>query len=230
MLLFITDLPTMEGVVRGPENCQLGFYERAQEAGLYRIDLSAPPKVFLLEDGPGCPQADKCRTKEHLAPGDEVMISHQSASGDYACVWYKPKGDPRSPGKIGWVPTRTLEPLPIQVSPDAEAWTGRWYGGLGQQLDLAAPGEGKVRVSGPGTTADDIAGAPPAALDILLPVNDYRAEAAWSLANPAKLRAVDKARNDDCVLRLQLQQDILVVKDNGRCGGGDFTGVYRKGG
>lgn len=228
MLLFVTDLPTMEGVVRGPENCQTGFYERAQEAGLYRIDPSAPPRVFLLEDGPGCPQADKCRTKDRLAPGDEVMISHQSASGDYACAWYKPKADPRDPGKIGWVPTGVLEPLPIEVGPDAEAWAGQWYGGTGQQLDITVPGDGKLQVKGPGTTAQDIVGTPPVPLDALLPVDQFRAEAAWSMAAPAKLRPVDKARPDDCVVRLQLQQDILVVKDNDRCGGASFTGVYRK--
>ena len=103
-----------------PMSCRNGgFMSRPELVSAGRIIDAAGPRVHLYNDDEGCPEAETCRQKAYLVPGDEVLVAQRD--GAWVCVWYFGKRREY----VGWLPAGTVAFAP-KTTPALEDWVGTW--------------------------------------------------------------------------------------------------------
>ncbi|APG04839.1 hypothetical protein BJI69_13680 [Luteibacter rhizovicinus DSM 16549] len=195
--------------------CRNGLFSSSESHWAMARVMGSEP-VALLEDMSNCPEggAPACESGEYAKPGERVILGQ--SSGEYRCA-YAP--DAQGGGRAGWIPSRRLRLLPIVAVPPVGAWTGMWSNGT-DRLRLTANADGTLSGQGnaywPGPPGTNIA-------PLARHFGGISARAA-----PMGQRL--ELKQSACQVTAWLLNDLLVVDDNGQCGGMNvrFSGVYRK--
>jgi hypothetical protein len=172
------------------------------------------------DDCPGAGQV--CRSKAYVVPGDKVIVAEDKAPGLVCAAFVNRKGTVTA----GWLSEKAVDIRPI-AQPPITAWLGQWKylnsnitikrGKATGSLDLegdswvkryqsanegAFSGEGVIPRGNTLAFADDA----------------------------GKTVPIEKADKISCALTFALIHDVMIVYDNGNCGGAGvyFTGFYRR--
>lgn len=185
-------------------------------------------------DQASCPAAAACESEAHVAPGDLVLVGRRFE--DFVCASYSGSNDKQA---IGWLPVKSLDPLPPLADPRAGDWIGDWKGG-GDSARLAKPGDRRANIRiergerGFLTLEGDVAYV----VRPRAPLRSGVLQAGRLKPGPAMLAFVgdddekrfEQAEDGECAARIRRVAQFLLLEDNGYCGGMaiSFTGVYRR--
>ncbi|MGA2893197.1 MAG: hypothetical protein ABSE22_10025 [Xanthobacteraceae bacterium] len=188
------------------------------------------PHVNFIKSGwedAACPaDGASCSAQAYLVPGDLVLLGKSFSSENnavYTCASYQSAEDRKQRWTNGWLPAASLAAVTPVAAPVRADWIGAWVH-AGGEIDIAGAGEGSLKIHGEAIYR--------AAQDVHNGVIDATAKPAQGLlafADDGRV-AVDKAGADSCLVRMRRVEALLVVEDNGNCGGVDvtFTGFYRR--
>jgi hypothetical protein len=207
-----------------PGDCLDIDFDVSRPAPIAKLATDKPHVNFIKSnwEDPACPaDGASCLQKSYLVPGDMVLIGKTNAA--FTCVSYQSAADPHQRWTNGWLPTAGLAPVtptPVPAGPD---WLGAWVRADGE-IDIKSTADGGVAVHGEAIYR--------AAQDIHNGVIDATTKperGVLAFADDGSV-ALDKAGADSCLVRMRRAESLLVVEDNGHCGGIDvsFTGFYRK--
>jgi hypothetical protein len=185
----------------------------------------AKPRVHYVKsawDDPSCPaDTEACRAKAYLVPGDLVLIGR--TRGAYTCVSYQSPRDTKQAWTNGWMSTSALEPVAAAAAPKPADWLGTWKH-TGGEITIERAKAGKLAISGEQVY--------PAAQSVHTGVIGAEATPSGAYLSFAEDGTVefDKAEEGSCQVRMQRLGALLLVEDNGACGGVmvTFTGLYRR--
>jgi hypothetical protein len=207
-----------------PGDCLGIDFDVHHPAAIAKITADKPRVNFTKSawQDAACPAAtDTCTESAYLVPGDLMLVGKSNTA--YICATYQSADDPKQRLTNGWLPSASLAPVAPAAAPMASDWIGGWVH-AGAEIDISNAANGGVTIHGEAIfrAAEDIhngvvdATAKPE-LGILTFADDGRV-------------AFDKAGADSCLMRMRRVEALLVVEDNGNCGGIDvtFTGFYRK--
>jgi hypothetical protein len=205
-----------------PSDCLGIDFDVSHPAPIAKLATDKPHVSFIKSgwEDAACPaDGESCLQKSYLVPGDMVLIGKTNAA--FTCVSYQSAADPRWTN--GWLPTASLTPVTPAPSPALADWLGAWVHADGE-IDIKNAADGGVAVHGEAIYR--------AAQDIHNGVIDATAkpeQGVLAFADDGSA-ALDKASPDSCLVRMRRAEALLVVEDNGHCGGVDvtFTGFYRK--
>jgi hypothetical protein len=186
--------------------------------------ISVAPQVHYVKgptENPSCP-ADiaACRSDAYLSPGDLVLANNLRAP--YTCVTHQSLQATQQIWSNGWFPSASLASVAPLRTPRPADWIGTWSH-PGGEIRIEPADKGKLAILGfqayPGTQ-NEHTGA-------------MQAQAAPS---GATLGFADDGSKpfgkdeNDCQVRMQRVDTLLIVEDNGLCGGVavTFTGFYRR--
>ncbi len=200
------------------DTCRNGSFP-ANETAVGRAQVIGAGRVALLGDDDGCPaETSKCRGTTVLVPGAIVLSGHRH--GAYLCAFAPTHDD------AGYVAAARLKPLPVDAVPRAQdlgrrlAATGTTRSGSDRQgasTTLTADGEAYWPSAHP--SARQFPGGPN--------VGDLSGTA---MPKGAAVTFADASDPQACSATLRLIGDVLIVADNGACGGMNvsFSGAYRR--
>jgi hypothetical protein len=192
--------------------------------------VTAEPRVNFVKSpydddfkAEGCPAATSaCRKKSYLVAGDLVLVG--KTEHNFTCVSYQSQPAKKPYWTTGWLPNSALTPVAPMASPQTSDWIGNWDhphggieikpGGIGGRLQI----DGIMVVP----TAQDFHNG---TIDAqVMPQKDSIAflDDGWF---PFETKC-----DGGCRVRMQRIGPLLVVEDNGDCGGAGvtFTGLYRR--
>ena len=182
------------------------------------------PKVFYVKSAweeASCPaETEACQRKAWLVPGDLVLTGR--TSGPFTCVAYQSPNDKKQVWTNGWIRSASLSPVAPSHARRLADWTGTWAHAGGEitirerKSKLQIEGEHTTPAAGGAHSGVIGAEASPDG-DILAFAEDGTTPFA-------------QAQEGDCQVRIQRFGPLLVVEDNGNCGGSmvTFTGFYRR--
>jgi hypothetical protein len=185
----------------------------------------AGPRAHFVKshwEDAACPaDTEACRAKAYLVPGDLALAG--ATRGSYTCVAYQSPRDKKQIWTSGWIATTALAPVARTPARKLSDWIGTWVH-TGGEITISASKNGALEIEGeqtyPGAQEvhSGVLGA------IARPADDILA-----FAEDGKV-AFDKADEDACHVRMQRIGALLLVEDNGHCGGSSvtFTGLYRR--
>jgi hypothetical protein len=183
------------------------------------------PQVNLIKsnwEDAACPaDRDGCRQQSYLVPGDMVLIGKTNAA--YTCVSYQSAADPKQHWINGWLPAASLTPVAPLPAPARADWLGAWVH-AGGEIDITNAADGGVTIHG-----EAIYRAAQDTHNGVIDATVKLEQGVLAFADDGRV-AFDKAGADACLVRMRRAEALLVVEDNGHCGGADvtFTGFYRK--
>ncbi len=172
------------------------------------------------DDCPGAGAA--CRRKGYVVRGDRVIVAEDKTPG-FVCAGFV---DRRGTVSAGWLPESAVEVRPAP-QPPLGRWLGKWRylnsnitvsrGKTPGTLDIEGDSFSKRYQS---VNTGDIAG------EGVRPDGNAMAFA----DSVGETVPIEKADKTDCVLKFALIHEVMVVEDNGNCGGAGvyFTGIYRR--
>jgi hypothetical protein len=151
-----------------------------------------------------------------VVSGDELLTGR--SAGAYVCALFPGRGG----GSAGWVQRARLQALPVEASPSLSAWAGHWANG-DDTISLTVKGaalvaDGNAYWPSAHPSASQFPGGPN--------LGDLS-----GTARPTGARLVFADLDPQaCSATLTLIGVLLVVSDNGACGGQNvsFSGVYRR--
>jgi hypothetical protein len=203
----------------------MGFdFDAKKPAVIYRVTTAAPKVYFTrnaLEDA-SCPaDTAACRGRAYLVPGDLVFTG--KTNGGYTCVAYQAIHSAAQGWTNGWIASANLTPVAPAPASQAGDWTGTWRHVSGTITITAAKG-GQLAIAGE---------------HVYPTAGGVRTGEISSNARPAggivafvdgEDTPFDKAKEGDCLVRMQRVDALLVVEDNWQCGGAmvTFTGFYQR--
>jgi hypothetical protein len=188
--------------------------------------IADEPQTFFVRnasDDASCPaEGDACLTKAYLVPGDLVLVG--KTHGTFTCVSYQSAIDRKQNWTNGWLPSGTMTPVMPAPATSRSDWIGGWIH-AGGEIDIRAVKKGSLNIHGEQVY--------PAAQDFHNGVIDATAKPANGLlqfADDGRVPFDKAASGAACLVRMQRVEALLVVEDNGQCGGVlvTFTGFYRK--
>lgn len=202
---------------------------------LMRVE-SAAPRVHFIEsrskEKPSCPsEADACKRKGFVVPGDVVLAPVQSAP--VLCTSYIAPGAKRVKGTFtetsGYLLASVLKDVPASASKPDE-WIGQWSRSAEAEITISATSGGKLKVAGTATFgALDPSRVKRGAVN-MGELEGERAPKGHMLALGEGYDGSKPFGDDrgECRAKLRLFGRYLVVEDNGGCGGLNvsFTGIY----
>jgi hypothetical protein len=173
--------------------------------------------LAFLNDTDGCPnETAACRQRAYVVAGNVLLTGR--GSGPYVCAFFPN----RVGGSAGWVQRARLSLLPVPAAPPIGAWTGHWANGDDTIALTAKAGA---------LTADGSAWWPSAHPSSSQFPGGPNTGDLGGTARPNGA-AVVFTDNDPsgCTATLTLVGTLLVVADNGGCGGQNvsFSGVYQR--
>lgn len=203
----------------------MGFdFDAGRPAVISRVDGAAAKAFFVRSawENAACP-ADTmaCRGRAYLVPGDLVLTG--KVSGVYTCVAFQALNDRKQIWTNGWIASARLAPVAPASATQSSDWTGTWRH-TGGEITIKPAKGGKLSVAGEHTY--------PVAGNVR--TGDFAADVAPAGGVLAFVdggdKPFDKAAEDECRVRMQRVGAILVVEDNGTCGGAmvTFTGLYQR--
>jgi len=191
-----------------------------KEAKLYFI--SGPRK-----QAPACPSdANACRLKVYLVPGDEVLTN--ATDDPYVCAKFKSQSFVET---ISYLPRASLE-LVLPDHPSIEKWNGTWRRDPEAEIVLKSTGDEVIVVGSATWGSGDPRRVKRGA------VHTGELEGAFRPRGRVLAIGYDPDRSgfppakdeasEACAAKLELVGRYLVVEDNGRCGGVNvsFNGLY----
>ena len=186
--------------------------------------VSNAPKINYVKsasENASCPaETENCRSAAYLVPGELILTNRLHAP--YTCVTYQSPQDTRQIWTNALFPSASLVPLAPLSMPRTADWVGTWTH-AGGEIRIETGANGKLAILGfqayPGAL-NDHTGAMQAAAT---PSGDTLAFADDGSKPFGK-------SDDDCQVRMQRVDALLVVEDNGVCGSVavTFTGLYRR--
>jgi hypothetical protein len=189
----------------------------ASETTIGQAKVAGTDKLYFLNGANGCPsEAAACRQRAYVVGGDVVLTGR--TVGAYVCAFYPNRTD----GSAGWVQTARLTPQPVNTGPALTAWVGHWVNG-DDKITLTIK---KGLLSADGDAWWPSAHPSPSQYPGGPNEGDLSGDAA------PKANRVVFTDNDPngCTATLTLAGGLLLVADNGGCGGMNvsFSGVYTR--
>jgi hypothetical protein len=209
-----------------PGDCLGVAFEVAHPVTIAKIIADRPQVHFVknASDDAACPaEREACVRPNYLIPGDLLLVG--KTRGAYSCVSYQSAADRTPNWSVGWLPSASLTPVQPARAPDAEDWLGRWIH-AGGAITISKGRRGALRIRGQHVY--------PAAQNVHSGVIRAEAKPGHGLLQFADDgRAAFNAASAEagiCLVRMQRIAELLVVEDNGHCGGSlmTFTGFYRR--
>jgi len=219
-------LATVAAADENPGDCLGIGFDVTHSVTIAKIIADRPQVHFLknASDDAACPaEREACVAPSYLVPGDLVLIG--KTRGAYSCVSYQSAADRTQRWTVGWLPSAGLTPVQPARAPEPADWTGRWIH-AGGTIAISKGRRGSLRIRGEHVY--------PAAQTMHSGVIRAEAKPAHGLLQFADDgRAPFDAANSEagnCLVRMQRIAELLVVEDNGHCGGAmvTFTGFYRR--
>jgi hypothetical protein len=213
---FLTLLAATAARGQAPDmSCSNGGFPAETAIGLAKV-IGADRLVFL-KDTDGCPsEAASCRQRAYVVSGDELLTGR--SAGGYVCAFFPNRGG----GSAGWVQRTRLQALPVEGSPPLSAWAGHWSNG-DDTINLTVEGGALV--------ADGNAYWPSAHPSLSQFPGGPNLGDLSGTARPSGARLVFADPDPQaCAATLTLVGGLVVVSDNGACGGQNvsFSGVYSR--
>jgi len=214
----------------GPGDCLGVDFDSAHPVTIAKITADKPRAYFIKSayDDAACP-ADTagCQQKAYLIPGELVLLGKtfsNQGKGPYTCVAYEKASDRKVRWTNGWMPSASLAKVQASPAPQHTDWLGKWSHAAGD-IAITAGKHGAVSIQGEGFYQG--------AQNVQTGVLDAVAKPDYGLLQFADdgSEPFDKAKdNAECLVRMQRVADLLVVEDNGGCGGVSvsFTGFYKR--
>lgn len=197
----------MEG---NPENwCRNGFF--ANEGPQFMTGTAKAKTYFHNDEREDCPQSGNCKGKAYIVANDQVLVSRIYQG--YACAYYPSK---KGGGTAGWIPQKDLKLLQPNPNPMRSAWFGTWRNGRNW-----------VKISADGTHLT-VEGE---AYLVVRPDNVRTGNLNGSAIPQGNLLTIEDG-GYGCTATLSLIGNVLMINDNGECGGAyvTFDGAYKKSG
>lgn len=219
-------LATAAPAEENPGDCLGVSFEVTHPVTIAKIIADRPQVHFVknASDAAACPaEREACVAPRYLIPGDLVLIG--KTRGAYSCVSYQSAADRTQRWAVGWLPSASLTPVQPARAPQPADWTGRWIH-AGGTIAISKGRRGSLRIRGEHVY--------PAAQNVHSGVIRADAKPAHGLLQFADdgRAPFDAASSEagDCLVRMQRIAELLVVEDNGHCGGAmvTFTGFYRR--
>jgi hypothetical protein len=168
-----------------------------------------------------CPAAtEACRKNSYLVAGD--LVHGGRTQGNFTCVTYQPPDAKKRIWPGGWLPSAALTPVAPMRSPKASDWIGLWDQHYGS-IEIRRGAGGKLHIEG------EIA---------VMGAREVHTAVINADVSPGKdsIAFVDdgsipfeKTDEGECRVRMQRFGPLLMVEDNGSCGGSvSFDGFYRR--
>jgi hypothetical protein len=207
-----------------PGDCTGIDFDRDKPIVVSKI-VAGAPKAFYVKsawEDASCPaDTPACQRKAYLVPGDLVLTGRRN--GPFTCVAYQSPKDRKQVWTNGWVRSTSLTPVAPSGASRLADWTGTWTH-AGGEITIRAGKNGRLTIEGEqvypaaqnvhtGTLSAEVAPAG----DILAFADDGNTP-------------FERAKDGECQVRMQRFGTLLVVEDNGGCGGVmvTFTGFYRR--
>lgn len=207
-----------------PGDCVGVDFDAHRPVTIAKITADKPRVNFVKSawEDAACPAAaDACAANAYLVPGDLVLLG--KSNGAYNCVSYQSAVDREQRWTNNWLPSASLAPVAAAPSPVRSDWIGAWLH-AGGEIDIKAAANDALAVHGEAIyqAAQDIHNG-------VIDATAKPAEGVLAFADDGSV-AFDKASANSCLVRMQRVEELLVVEDNGSCGGVDvtFTGFYRR--
>lgn len=187
--------------------------------------VTAKPRAYFVKsawEDASCPaDTEACQRKAYLVPGDLVLTGRRL--GPYACVAYQSPRDKKQVWTNGWMLATALAPVAAMASPKLSDWIGTWTH-TGGEITIERGKNGKLTIEGEQVY--------PAAQNVhtgVISAESKPSDMMLAFADDGSV-AFDKAEGDTCLVRMQRIGALLLVEDNGGCGGSmvTFTGLYRR--
>ena len=185
------------------------------------------PQVHFVKnasDDAACPaERETCVAPSYLIPGDLLLVG--KTRGAYSCVSYQSAADRIQRWTVGWLPSASLTPVQPARAPQTADWIGRWSH-AGGTITISRGRRGSLRIRGEHVY--------PAAQNVHSGVIGAEVKPAHGRLQFADDGSAPfdaaSAEADSCLVRMQRIAELLVVEDNGHCGGSlvTFTGFYRR--
>jgi hypothetical protein len=223
-------MPFTAAADEGPGDCLGVDFDPQRPVAIGKI-TAAGPRVYFVKnamDDAACPAGSAaCQEKAYLIPGNLALVGKGflgKTDGAYTCVSYESANAKKVSWTNGWLPAASLTPVAPVAAPAGADWIGKWVHASGT-ITITGGAGGALTIHGEAFYA--------AAQDVHTGVIDATAKPAQSLLEFADDGSVpwDKAlAGPTCLVRMQRIKALLVVEDNGACGGADvtFTGFYRR--
>ena len=187
--------------------------------------VTAKPRSYFVKsawENEACPaDTDACQRKAYLVPGDLVLTGR--TLGPYTCVAYQSPRDKKQIWTNGWMPAMALAPIAPMASPKPSDWIGTWTH-TGGEITIERGKNGKLTIEG-----EQVYPAAQSVHTGVITAEIKPSDMMLAFADDGSV-AFDKAESDACLVRMQRIGALLLVEDNGGCGGSmvTFTGLYRR--
>jgi hypothetical protein len=210
--------PALASDPNDPRNCNSAEWRDQRILAVAKV---TQPRVHFVkspsdDDGKaeGCPAAtESCRMKSYLVTGDHVLVN--KTQGDFTCVSYKAAQEKAQIWTTAWLPNAALAPVAPMPSPGKSDWIGKWCH-PGCSIEITGAGGDKLHVEG---------------LMLVQAGRETRNGSFDAQVAPENGSiAFDDGYDDGCKVRMQRVGALLLVQDNGVCGGYGvtFTGLYSR--
>jgi hypothetical protein len=213
----------------GPGDCLGVDFDLAHPVTVAKVTADKPRTYFIKSayDDKACPaDGDACLEKAYLVPGDLVLLGKKAdqSQGPYTCVGYEKANDRKARWTNGWMPSASLAKVQPSPAPQRSDWLGTWTHSAGH-ITIAPGKDGAFNIDGEGFY-QGAQNVQTGVLDAVAKPGNGLLQFADDGTTPFD-KAKDKA---ECVVRMQRVAALLVVEDNGGCGGVavSFTGFYRR--
>jgi hypothetical protein len=219
-------IATVAGAEENPGDCLGIGFDVTHPVTIAKIIADQPQMHFVknASDDAACPaEFESCAQPRYLVPGDLLLVG--KTRGAYSCVSYQSAADRTQHWIVGWLPSASLTPVqPARATSPAD-WIGRWIH-AGGHITITKGRRGVLRIRGEHIY--------PAAQNLHSGVIRAEAKPALGLLQFADDGSVafnrESAESGSCLVRMQRIAELLVVEDDGHCGGSlvTFTGFYRR--
>jgi hypothetical protein len=219
-------IATVAGADENPGDCLGIGFEVTRPVTIAKIIADRPQVHFVknASDAAACPaEREDCAQPSYLIPGDFLLVG--KTRGAYSCVSYQSAADPTQRWTVGWLPSMSLTPVQPARASETGDWIGRWIH-AGGAITISRGRRGALRIRGEHVY--------PAAQNVHSGVLRAEAKPAQGLLRFADdgSASFDQASAEagTCLVRMQRIAELLVVEDDGHCGGSfvTFTGFYRR--
>jgi hypothetical protein len=219
-------LATLVAAEQNSGDCLGVGFEVQHPVTIAKIIADRPQVHFVksASDDAACPaEREGCVQPIYLVPGDLLLVG--KTRGAYSCVSYQSAADRTQSWSVGWLPSASLTPVQPARALATRDWIGRWTH-AGGAITISKGKRGALRIRGEHVY--------PAAQNVHSGVIRAEAKPAQGLLQfaddgSAAFNAAS-AEAGNCLVRMQRVAELLVVEDNGHCGGAmvTFTGFYRR--
>ena len=221
-----TLVATLVAAEENPGDCLGIGFDVTHPVTIAKIIADRPQVHFVksAHDDPVCPtDRETCVAPSYLIPGDLLLVG--KTRGAYSCVSYQSAVDRTQRWTVGWLPSASLTPVQPARADETADWTGHWIH-AGGTITISKGRLGTLRIRGEHVY--------PASQNVHSGVIGAEAKPAHGrlqFADDGSVR-FDAANSEagSCLVRMQRIAELLVVEDNGHCGGSmvTFTGFYRR--